>query len=162
MPPWSTGRTALGLKRYAGIRCSSTPPWLPGCATTTQAPAFPVRFDDYRWSTTVLRDLLQHDPTPTWAAEHCTSPRRHARQSLSLVTIRTLKLRRLGRLAGSALFTGGSKLRRSRHVDYRPAVRGFTVSSDRPFPYQVDGDFLGHVRSLEFRYEPDAIRLIVP
>ena len=37
-----------------------------------------------------------------------------------------------------------------------------TFSSDRPFPYQVDGDFLGHVRSLDFRYEPDAIRLIVP
>jgi diacylglycerol kinase family enzyme len=60
------------------------------------------------------------------------------------------------------LFTGGSKLRQSRHVDYRPGVRAFTVSSDRPFPYQVDGDFLGHVRSLEFRYEPDALRLIVP
>ena len=81
---------------------------------------------------------------------------------LTMVTIRTLKLRRLGRLAGSALFSGGSKLRRSRHVDYRPDVRAMTVSSDHPFPYQVDGDYLGHVRSLEFRYEPDALRLIVP
>ena len=80
---------------------------------------------------------------------------------LTMVTVRSLKLRRLGRLAGSALFSG-SKLRHSRHVDYRPGVRGVTVSSDRPFPYQVDGDFLGRVRSLEFRYEPDAIRLIVP
>jgi diacylglycerol kinase family enzyme len=79
-----------------------------------------------------------------------------------MVTIRTLKLRRLGRLAGSAFFGGGSKLRNSRHVDYRPAMLACTVSSDRPFPYQVDGDFLGHVRSLEFRYEPDALRLIVP
>jgi len=81
---------------------------------------------------------------------------------LTMVTIRTLKLRRLGRLAGSALFGRGSKLQHSRHVDYRPRVRAASVTSDRPFPYQVDGDFLGHVRSLEFRYEPDALRLIVP
>ena len=81
---------------------------------------------------------------------------------LTMVTIRTLKLRRLARLAGSALFAGGSKLRRSRYVDYRPRVQAMTVSADRPFPYQVDGDFLGHFRSLDFRYEPDAIRLIVP
>ena len=72
------------------------------------------------------------------------------------------QLRRLARLAGSALFGGGSKLQHSRHVDYRPRVQAVSVTSDRPFPYQVDGDFLGHVRSLEFRYEPDALRVIVP
>ena len=83
-------------------------------------------------------------------------------EPLTMVTIRSLKLRRLGRLAGSAFFGSGSKLRHSRHVDYRPGVRAVTVTAERPFPYQVDGDFLGHVRSLEFRYEPDALRLVVP
>ena len=69
---------------------------------------------------------------------------------------------RLGRLAGSAFFGGGKRVRRSRHVDYRPGVQLVSVTSDRPFPYQVDGDFLGHVRALEFRYEPDALWLLVP
>jgi diacylglycerol kinase family enzyme len=81
---------------------------------------------------------------------------------LTMVTIRSLKLRRLGRLAWSAFLGGGSKLRRSRHVDYRAGVHSVRVTADQPFPYQVDGDFLGHVRSLDFRYEPDALRLLVP
>jgi diacylglycerol kinase family enzyme len=29
-------------------------------------------------------------------------------------------------------------------------------------PYQVDGDFLGQVESLRFRYVPDALDIVFP
>ncbi|HSG14498.1 MAG TPA: hypothetical protein VLA22_11575, partial [Gaiellaceae bacterium] len=36
------------------------------------------------------------------------------------------------------------------------------VARRGPFPWQVDGDYLGEVERLEVRYEPDAISLVVP
>jgi YegS/Rv2252/BmrU family lipid kinase len=154
-----------GLKRYAGhplFIYAAMDTWLRHY--DRKHPHFQVRFDDG----SVVDDgyfaiCCNTDPyTYLGSRPLHLAPDATLDSPLTMVTIRTLKLRRLGRLAGSALFSGGSKLRRSRHVDYRPDVRAMTVSSDHPFPYQVDGDYLGHVRSLEFRYEPDALRLIVP
>ena len=31
-----------------------------------------------------------------------------------------------------------------------------------PFPYQVDGDYLGEIDRLGFRHEPDSLDLVVP
>ena len=31
-----------------------------------------------------------------------------------------------------------------------------------PFPYQVDGDYLGETEQLEFRHEPDALTIVHP
>ena len=64
-------------------------------------------------------------------------------------------------LAISALGHGG-RLRRSTHVDHRPDLLSFTVVSRRPFPYQVDGDYLGEVEELRVSHEPNALRLVVP
>ena len=61
----------------------------------------------------------------------------------------------------SALGHGG-RLRRSTHVDHRPDLLSFTVVSRRPFPYQVDGDYLGEVEELRVSHEPNALRLVVP
>ena len=36
------------------------------------------------------------------------------------------------------------------------------VDSDRPFPYQLDGDYLGETTRLEFAHVPDAVRLAFP
>ena len=154
-----------GLKRYAGhplFIYAAMDTWLRHY--DRKHPHFRVRFDDG----SVVEDgyfavCCNTDPyTYLGTRPLHLAPDATLDDPLTMVTIRTLKLRRLSRLAGSALLASGSKLRRSRFVDYRPGVRAVTVTSDRPFPYQVDGDFLGHVRSLEFRYEPDAIRLIVP
>ena len=153
-----------GLKRYAGhplFMYAAMDTWMRHY--NRRRPHFQVEFEDG----SVVRDgyfaiCCNTDPyTYLGTRPLHLAPGTTLDDPLTMVTIRSLKLRRLGRLAGSALFSG-SKLRHSRHVDYRPGVRVVTVSSDRPFPYQVDGDFLGHVRSLEFRYEPDALRLIVP
>jgi diacylglycerol kinase family enzyme len=36
------------------------------------------------------------------------------------------------------------------------------VANGAPFPWQVDGDYLGEVARLEIRYEPDVLTLLVP
>ena len=36
------------------------------------------------------------------------------------------------------------------------------IEHDTPFPYQLDGDYLGEVDRLEFHHVPDAVRLVLP
>ena len=49
-------------------------------------------------------------------------------------------------------------------VDRPPRRRRATslVEGHGPFPYQVDGDYLGDTERLEFRHEPDVLDLVVP
>ena len=80
---------------------------------------------------------------------------------MSMVTVRSLGALRLGRLALSALRSNdGAKT--GRGIDVRNDVMRVAVTSDRPFPYQLDGDHLGDVTSLEFVWEPDQLQLVVP
>ncbi len=44
----------------------------------------------------------------------------------------------------------------------RTDLTGLTVEHGDPFPYQLDGDYLGETRRLEFEHVPDAVRLILP
>ena len=53
-------------------------------------------------------------------------------------------------------------LHRQRDVVQRDGVTAATIASDEPFPYQVDGDYLGDVRRLDIAYVPDALTLVVP
>ena len=79
---------------------------------------------------------------------------------LTMVTIRSLRLGRILGLVGGALRSGGVKP--SRAVDVHEDVAEFTVKGHRPFPYQVDGDYLGEVTQLRFRHEPAVIDLVLP
>ncbi len=36
------------------------------------------------------------------------------------------------------------------------------IESERPFPYQVDGDYLGETNRLEFAHVPNAVNLVRP
>ena len=40
--------------------------------------------------------------------------------------------------------------------------RAIIVEHDTPFPYQLDGDYLGDVERLEFDNVPNAVRLVFP
>ena len=79
---------------------------------------------------------------------------------LTMVTIRSLRLSRILGLVAGTLRTGGVKP--SRAVDVHEDVAELVVKGHRPFPYQVDGDYLGEVTSLRFRHEPDIIDLVLP
>jgi diacylglycerol kinase family enzyme len=81
-------------------------------------------------------------------------------RALSVVSFRSLRAWTLGRAFLAAL--RGKPLPRSRALRHASDVPHLVVTSERPFPYQVDGDFLGAVTRLEFRHVPDALNLVVP
>lgn len=84
-------------------------------------------------------------------------------RGLVAVTFRTLRATTLvGSIAG-ALRGGG--VRPSDHLDEQFDLDELVIEAidpDEPFPYQVDGDFLGETDRLEFRHVPDAVRLVWP
>ncbi len=80
--------------------------------------------------------------------------------ALTMVTIRSLRLVTLLSLVARAL--RGKGIARARSVDYHPNVTDFTIRGHNAFPYQVDGDYLGEVSTLRFRYEPEILDLVIP
>ena len=80
---------------------------------------------------------------------------------LSLVTLRSLRATRLLRTAASALGYGPA-VTAHRHVHSRTNVSHAVIASETPFPYQLDGDYLGETTRLEFHHTPRAIALALP
>ncbi len=80
---------------------------------------------------------------------------------LAMVSFRTLDLGKMLWLIGSSL-RGGRALRQSRRTVYRVDQGEVTISGYGPFPYQVDGDYLGEIDRLVLRYEPDTLTLVLP
>ena len=79
---------------------------------------------------------------------------------LVVVTFRTLRVLPILRGLGSAL--RGNGVRTSAHVLEWRGVEHMIVEHETPFPYQLDGDYLGDVERLEFDFVPDAVRLVFP
>jgi diacylglycerol kinase family enzyme len=80
---------------------------------------------------------------------------------LSMVTFRELGLLRIVGAAASAL-ASGRRLNKDKCIDQRDDLAALTVTGHGPFPYQVDGDFLGDTERLEFAHEPDCLELLIP
>lgn len=79
-------------------------------------------------------------------------------RGLALVTIKSLRVDHILRLAGDAL--GGERgLAGSRYVDYRTDLSEVTLRSSKPFPLQLDGDFVGRVAEVRFEHVPAAMLL---
>jgi diacylglycerol kinase family enzyme len=57
----------------------------------------------------------------------------------------------------------GRHLERAKDVVQLADLDSLTlVANGAPFPWQVDGDYLGEVEQLEIRYEPDCLTLVTP
>ena len=82
-------------------------------------------------------------------------------RGLALVAFRSLRFTTLIRASASAL-RGSPRLRRLPDLVVRPGLEAFTITGDRPFPYQADGDYLGRTDSLELSREPACLDLVVP
>ena len=81
-------------------------------------------------------------------------------RGLVVITFRTMRARTiLGTLAG-ALKGGG--VRATARVDEQIDVEHLVIEHETPFPYQLDGDYLGVTERLEFHHVPDAVRLVHP
>jgi len=153
-----------GLKRYAGhplFVYAGFDTWIRHFDRSR--PRFSVRFGDG----TVVDDgylsiCLNTNPytylgnRPLNLATEATLER-----GLAMVTLRTLAFARTMRIIGSAL-GNGKHLRSSRWTDHRVDLSGATVTGYGPFPYQVDGDYLGDTELLEIRHEPEVLDLVMP
>jgi diacylglycerol kinase family enzyme len=153
-----------GLKRYAGhplFIYSGFDTWFRHYDRSR--PRFSVRFadgrtiDDGYFSICLKRSPYTYlGNIPLDIAPEATFDR-----GLVLVTFRTLSFATLLAIIASALRTG-RLLRRHPKVDLTADIESVTVTGRGPFPYQVDGDFLGEVDSLELRHERDCLTLIIP
>jgi len=88
------------------------------------------------------------------------SPEATLQLPLVAVTFRTMRAGVILRTLAGALRGGG--VQSSRYVAEHTRVRHLVVAHDQPFPYQLDGDYLGETNRLEFTHEPDAVRLVFP
>jgi diacylglycerol kinase family enzyme len=80
---------------------------------------------------------------------------------LSLLTFRTLHFAVVMRAIASAL-GDGRFLTRSNRIVRADDLDALTVTGHGPFPYQVDGDFMGDTEHLELRHHPACLDLYLP
>jgi diacylglycerol kinase family enzyme len=80
---------------------------------------------------------------------------------LSVVAVRTMDFAKTLALVGSAIGSG-RHLRTSRNALLAHDLEHLAIDGYGPFPYQVDGDFLGTAESLRFDHRRDALRLVAP
>jgi len=81
---------------------------------------------------------------------------------LALTMFRRLSMGVLIPAAISAM-ARGRRIERQRGILQLADLDAFTlVANHGPFPWQVDGDYLGEVERLEISYEPDALTLVMP
>ncbi len=76
-------------------------------------------------------------------------------QTLSLATV-------FGVLTAAMTGRGGPRLGTRKKVVYASDLLSLRVVGHLPFPYQLDGDYLGEVEELAIRYEPDRLNLVIP
>jgi diacylglycerol kinase family enzyme len=80
---------------------------------------------------------------------------------LTVTLFRSLSLSVLVGGAASAL-NGGQRLMHHPKVAQRTDVRELTVVGYGPFPWQVDGDYLGDIERLTITWQPDALTIVTP
>lgn len=88
------------------------------------------------------------------------SPAATLDRGLVVVAFDTLRLMPILRGLGSALRGGG--VEPGEHLIEWTDVDSLVAEAHEPFPYQLDGDYLGDVTRLEFDHVPDAVQLVFP
>jgi diacylglycerol kinase family enzyme len=153
-----------GLKRYAGHALFV----YAGFATwfrhyDRSRPRFSVRHGDGEVvDDAYLAICLKNNPyTYLGGTPLNLAPDASLHSKLAVLSFRSLAAGRFLYLIGSAL-RGGRALRHSKRVAYRTDQDEIIIEGFGPFPYQVDGDYLGETERLVLRHEPDALTLIVP
>jgi diacylglycerol kinase family enzyme len=81
-------------------------------------------------------------------------------RGLVAITFRSLRARPF--LAAITRTLRGRPIETSATVDEHHDVTRLDIESPRPFPYQVDGDYLGETRRLRFQHRPSVMELVLP
>ena len=88
------------------------------------------------------------------------SPEAGLDKPLVAVTFRTMSAVAIIKTLAGALRGGG--VTPNENVSRFDDVHELIVEHHSPFPYQVDGDYLGETTRLHFRHVPDAVKLLFP
>lgn len=151
-------------KRYAGnplFVYSTLRTWFGDYDHKT--PAFSVQYDDGTSIDDGFFTIVQKTDPYTYLGRRPLQLNRGTNidTALGITTMRSMQFVPLIQAVGSALGSG-RRLRHSKTVQQKSDIESVTLVGHRPFPYQLDGDYLGEVERLEIRFEPDCIDLIVP
>lgn len=152
------------LKRYAGhplFVAAALATWIRGVDRGN--PWFSVDTDDGRSNDGAhLVIALNNNPYTYLGSKPLDlAPEASLQGPLSLVTLRSLALHHLGSAAFGALQSdkgvsdGGS-------TSHWPGVTGATITGFRPFPYQMDGEFMGKTTELRIEHRQNAVTLVMP
>jgi len=152
-----------GLKRYAnhalfGFAALDT--WMRHYDRSK--PRFMVYYPDGEAAESVFSIFLNQDPyTYLGTRPFTVAPAATLDRALSVVSLRSLRATRFLRVTASALGFGKPVADR-RHVHSRDDITSAVVTSDVAFPYQIDGDYLGETKRLEFQHVPEMLSLAIP
>ncbi len=80
---------------------------------------------------------------------------------LTLTMFRSIEVSLLLRGAASALRSGRMFARHPKLAE-RTDLRALTITGYGPFPWQVDGDYLGEVERLDISWQPDSLTIVTP
>jgi diacylglycerol kinase family enzyme len=78
---------------------------------------------------------------------------------LDLLALRRLRLGTIVSVVGQLLWVR-SRPPRGRHLLSVPGLESLVIRSARPIAFQVDGEYLGDTKAVEFRFVPHAIRVV--
>jgi diacylglycerol kinase family enzyme len=78
---------------------------------------------------------------------------------LDLLGLRRLRLGTILSVVGQLLWVR-SRPPRGRHLLSVPGLESLVIRSARPIAFQVDGEYLGETKAVEFRFVPHAIRVV--
>ncbi|MCB0978530.1 MAG: diacylglycerol kinase family lipid kinase [Acidimicrobiales bacterium] len=155
-----------GLKRWAGhplFMYAGLTTWLKHY--DTKRPHFTLSFDDGDGVPDGFFTIAANTNPYTFVGNRPfdIAPGTSFDNGLTVVTVRSMRVDRMLRIMAKALKGDGS-LSADPSVHFRPDVDHVVVEAidGRPFPYQVDGDFLGEITKLELRHVPDAMDLLLP
>ncbi|HEY6294567.1 MAG TPA: diacylglycerol kinase family protein [Streptosporangiaceae bacterium] len=78
---------------------------------------------------------------------------------LDLLAMRRLRVGTVMQAVGQMLWVR-SRPARGRHLLSEPGLEALTIRSARPIAFQVDGEYLGETRGVDFRFVPGALRVV--
>jgi diacylglycerol kinase family enzyme len=88
------------------------------------------------------------------------SPDASLDRGLVAITFRTMQVTAILKSLTGALKGGG--VQPAPYLDTHSDLNRLEVVSAKPFPYQLDGDYLGESSALSFEHCPAAVRLCFP
>ena len=150
------------LKRYAGhplFIAASLQTWLSKYDRTK--PHFSVQGESWQVDNGFFTVVLNTNPYSFLGNRPLDlSPEAGLDKPLVAVTFRTMSAVAIIRTLAGALRGGG--VTPNENVARFDDVHELIVEHHTPFPYQVDGDYLGETGRLHFRHVPDAVKLLFP